>query len=161
MDIKTVHNAFDIADAVAKGGVQVLKNVDAALNRGAIELADELKQQAPKATSTLANSVQIKAKPLEWTIVVAAAYAGYVHDGTKDGGHPSLASMIEWIRLKNIKPHDPTRTPRSLAWLLRLSIKRKGTPANPFATRALEAKTSRLTELVQAGALAGIAGGGA
>lgn len=161
MDIKITHNAFDIAEAVAKGGAQVLKNVDAALSRGAIELADEIKQQAPKATSTLTNSVQIKGKPLEWSVIVAAAYAGYVHQGTKEGGRPSLAAMIEWIRLKNIKPRDPTMKPQALAHLLRRSIAMKGTPANPFATRALDAKTSRLTELVQAAALAGIAGGGA
>lgn len=161
MEIKITHNAIDIADAVRKGGDQVLRNVDNALKRGAVELSEELKRQVPRATSQLGNSVQIKAKPLEWTIVVAAAYAGYVHQGTGKGGMPSLAAMVEWIRLKKIVPRDPTMSPKSLAALLRMSIWRKGTPANPFATRALEAKSSRLTELVQAAALAGIAGGGA
>jgi hypothetical protein len=46
-----------------------------------------------------------------------------------------------------------------LASLLRWRIAKGGTPANPFAKRALEAKGPRLTELVQAAALQALAGG--
>lgn len=159
MDIKIVHNAGAIADAIARKPEEMLPKVDAALFRGAIELADEIRRQAPKVTSTLTNSTQIKAKPLEYTIVVASRYAAYVHEGTKDGGQPTLAAMLEWIRLKNIKPREPGMTVRSLASLIRRSIAKHGTPANPFATRALEAKAPRLNELVQAAALQALAGG--
>ena len=100
MEIKILHNAEVVADAIARKPEQVLPAVDRALFRGAIEVADEVKRQAPKATSTLTNSTQVKAKPLEYTVLVAARYAGYVHEGTTEGGRPTLAAMVEWIRDK-------------------------------------------------------------
>lgn len=160
MDVKIIHNAESIALAIAKAPEAVLPEVDKALLRGAIEVADAIKQEAPKARTTLANSVQIRDSYLTKTIAVAAKYAVYVHEGTKGGGRPTLAAMLEWIRLKRIKPRDPHMSVSSLAQLLRRRIAKHGIDANPFATRALDAKRDRLRELVEGGAAAGLAKAG-
>lgn len=156
MEIKIVHNVGAIADAIAKAPETVLPEVDKSLFRGAIEVADEEKRQAPKARSELANSIQIKAKPLEYTIIANSRYAGWVHEGTRGRGLVPLDEMVAWIRLKGIKPRTEMSI-ESLAHLLRWRIFKRGTAANPFARRALEAKRDRLTELVEQGAARGLA----
>jgi hypothetical protein len=158
MGIQITHNTPAIAAAIAKSPETVLPEIDKALGRGAIELADAIKQGAPKgATSTLTNSVQIRESYLQRTIVFGAKYANYVHEGTKGGGRPPLADMLAWIRLKRITPRDPSMSVSSLAHLLRWRIAQHGIKANPFAQRALDSKRSRLAELVDAGAAAGLA----
>lgn len=160
MDIKITHNAGAVADAIARKPEDVLAKIDAALLTGAGEVAREIKAQAPRGTDHhLANSTQIADRFLVKTILVATAYAAYVHEGTKEGGRPTLAAMLAWIRRKGITPRDPTMSPTSLAHLMRRRIAQHGTPANPFAKRALEVKGPRLTELVQAAALQALAEG--
>lgn len=157
MEIKVVHNAGVIADAIARKPEQVLPAVDKALFRGAIEVADEAKRRAPKYRSLLTNSIQIRAKPLEYTIVAAAKYAAAVEGGSKPGGRPSLREMLAWVTLKRIVPRTPGMTRRSLAALIRMRIAQQGIKAQPFFLPALEAKRSRLTELVEGAARAGLA----
>lgn len=156
MKITITHNAPAIAEAIAKHPETVLPEVDKALFRGSIEVADEIKRQAPKMRSELANSVQIKTKPLEYTIAVMARYAGWVHEGTRPGGVVPLREMLAWMQLKRIEPRDSTMSLTSLAYLLRRRIFQRGIKANPFAARALEAKSSRLTELLESAAERGV-----
>jgi hypothetical protein len=157
MDIQIIHNAGDIAEAVAKKPEAVLREVDKALERGAIEVSREARRRAPKFRTELTNSIQIDARTLEYTIRANAGYAAYREQGTGPGGRPPLKEMLDWIRLKRITPADPRMTVRGLAHLLRRSIARKGSQATPFFRPALEAKRDRLTELVEAGAAKGLA----
>lgn len=157
MKVEITHNIGDVAKQIAAAPEAVLKEVDRALFRGAIEVADEVRRQAPKARSELTNSTQVKAKPLEYTIAVLARYAGWVHQGTGAGGRPPLKEMLDWIRLKRITPRDPRMSERTLARTLRWHIQQRGIQANPFAERAFDAKRSRLAELIESAAQRGAA----
>lgn len=157
MKIQIRHNSPKIADAIARAPEQVLPEIDRAMFRSAIEIADQQKVDAPKFRSELANSIQVLAKPLEYRIRANAKYAGHVEGGTGMGGRPTLREMIAWITLKRITPRIPGTTVQQLAYLIRRKIVTAGIHAQPFFYAAYEKKTSRLTELLEAAADRGLA----
>ncbi len=157
MEIRLDHNAPEIAAAIAASPDHVLPRVSAALLRGALEISVEAKRRAPKFRSTLANSIGIVTKPLETRIVAGARYGAAVEYGSKPGGRPTLKETMDWIASKRIQPQTPGMSVRSLAHLIRHKIATKGITANPFFFASLDAKRSRLVELLQGAARDGLA----
>jgi hypothetical protein len=161
MKIRITDNSAKVADAIARAPEQVLPEIDKAMFRGAIEIADQQKLDAPKFRSEMANSIQVTAKPLEYLIAANAKHAVYVEEGTKEGGRPTFKEMLAWITLKRITPRTPGMTTTQLAHLLRHNIVNFGIPAQPFFYKAYEKKASRLTELLETAAATGLAKVGA
>ena len=157
MKINVRHNSAKIADAIARAPERVLREIDKAMFRGAIEIADQQKLDAPKFRSEMANSIQVAAKPLEYTIRANAKHAVYVEEGTGEGGRPTLKELLAWLTLKRITPRTPGMTQTQLAHLLRRNIVKFGIKAQPFFYKAYEKKKSRLTELLEAAADRGLA----
>lgn len=154
--ITITSNAREIADAIRRGDREVLQRVDRALGRGAAELAREMRTRAPKDTTQLTNAVQTsRAGPLEHHVVAAKDYASYQEQGTGPGGRPTLDQTLAWLRRKSITPRTPM-SQRSLAFLIRRTIARRGVPKQPFAQPALEATRSRLDALVRASVTQGL-----
>lgn len=142
-------NAPQIADALAKVPELTLQNLDGALARGAIEVADEARRRAPKYRSELTNSIIPERKALVEHIVRAnAGYARYVEEGTGKGGWAPRGEMLAWVKAKGIQPHDPRMSLETLASLIRMRIAQHGIKKNPFFFASLEAKRPRLDELV-------------
>ncbi len=157
MKIKITDNSAEVAAAIARAPEQVLPEIDKALFRGAIEIADQQKLDAPQFRSEMANSIQVTAKPLEYKVTANSRHAVYVEEGTGEGGRPSLKEMLAWITLKRITPRTPGMTVTQLAHLLRHNIVNFGIPAQPFFYKAVDKKRSRLTDLLESAAAAGLA----
>lgn len=157
------HNAPEVAAALAKVPERAQREIGGAIARGAVEVANEMKRRAPKFRSTLTNSIiAIEKGPMEWHVSPRGVrYGWYVEGGTTGGGQPTLREMIQWVRLKGIQPRIPGMGQSELAALIRRRIAQGGIKASPFAQPALEAKQSRLNELVRAAAQRALAGGAA
>lgn len=150
VDDKEVRRAFRVAPSV------MVKHIEQQQARGAHELAREMKFRAPKAFSTLANSIHAtRAGELHYVVAPGVKYAPFVEEGSRPGGAPSLGAMIRWVRVKRLSsvryPDD-----RDLARAIIHKIRARGTPAQPFARPATEAKESRLIALMEQGVESGL-----
>ncbi|HET8555283.1 MAG TPA: hypothetical protein VFL78_10690 [Rhodanobacteraceae bacterium] len=155
-----------VARAIARMPDEMLRALDKDLHRGAIQIADAEKDEAPKFRSELANSIGPERVGLAEYMVRTRGktYGVYVDEGTDAGGRPPLREMLAWIKLKGIQPRTPGMSLKSLAALLRMRIAQHGIQPNPFAERALAQERPVLERMLVASAervLARAAGGAA
>ena len=164
--------------AFAKAPEVVTRHVDALLGRGAQEVAREEKlilvENKSMARSILANSIRaLHPGPMHWQVRAGTDYARMVEEGTgpaagRKAYMPNPVHLRDYIKqrsritFKSAKAGSPKRRSlmqevRDRAWGLALWIRKHGTKPHPFAKPALERKRSRLFELVNAGAAAGVA----
>jgi hypothetical protein len=127
--------------------------VDPAMWLGAKEIARIARALAPKAFSTLINSIDArKAGPLHYEVAPAVNYARPVEEGVKGpmARQPGTANGLEaWIRQKTGET-DPRKLSR-LGFVIARSMKAKGIRAQPYLAPAAEQGTGHLTTLVAAG----------
>jgi len=103
------------------------------VNRAAQKGVNFARQQAPKADSTLTNSIRANRVTLSHQQIVAGAhYSKYVEDGTKKGGWVPAQTLTDWLNVKNITPADSEMSMEDLVFLVQKKIYNKGTPAQPF-----------------------------
>jgi len=149
MKIQITHNTEAVAEAVRKRGEAAIADVDRAVWRAGQEIAREAVTTMPKFRSTTAAATGVEQwGPLEWLVRFGTHYAQHVEEGTGPGGWVPTAEMMDWIRMKGIRPRDPGMTLAELAQALQWHIFRNGINAQPFAQPALEHKFPRLIELV-------------
>jgi len=136
--------------SMAKAPGILQAEVDRSLSRAAHEVARLAKRKSPKAFSHLANSIkQGKTFSLQHYVMAGMNYAYDVEHGTSAGRLPSRQHIIEWMRVKRIKPAHGSI--KSSAFLIARSIKANGTEAQPFMHPALKEKRARIVELVRQG----------
>lgn len=151
VDVTITHNVGDVAAAIERRGSAAVAAVDRALGRGAREVARDAQREAPKFRSQIATSAQTEhTAPLVHTVRFGARHAAYVERGTGAGGRPTLAEMLDWLRLKGITPRIPGMSQRSLAALIRKRIAQRGIKAQPFAQPALERNIPAIAQRVRA-----------
>jgi hypothetical protein len=154
--ITITHNAAEVAEALRRAPRAVLGELDRAMRTGAVAIARDARERAPKANSELVNAIAPeRISLLEHHVRAAKNYASHQERGTGPGGRPSLTTMIQWIRRKGLSARAGM-SERSLAFLIRRSIARKGVPAKPFMKPALEAQRSRLDGLFRAAVARGL-----
>lgn len=122
-----------VTQALKKAPSTVAANLGFAAHRAALETARKMKALAPKANSTLANSINAaRINPLTYRAGPNVSYADAAEKGTGPGGSPPEFAILKWIQVKGITPRDPTMTERDLAWAIKRKIQQQGTPAQPF-----------------------------
>lgn len=157
MRILVSHNIATAAVRVGELPAKVLLHVDAALGRGASEVSREARSRAPKNSSELVNRITPRRGSLLLHLVESAAeHSSYLEEGTEPGGQPSGTTVLEWVRRAGIRPRTPGMNEFRLARLIRRSIAKNGIEAQPFMQPALDAKRSRLAQLVRAGVERGL-----
>lgn len=150
--IQVLHNTGKIAEAIERKGLSAVQQVDRKLGRGAHEVARTAVRIMPKFRSRTATATGVEqGGPLEWRVRFATRHARYTDAGSGPGGRPSMAEMMDWIRLKKIQPRKPGMSARTLARAIRHSIAVKGTKAQPFAQPALNRMRPRLAQLMREG----------
>jgi hypothetical protein len=149
------------------------RHVDAGLSRGAQEVANEARTLAPKLFSTLTNSILAsQVGPLHWRVQPGVNYARDVEEGTGPAAgrsryYPNPEALQQYIMLspkmrghKWAKPGSRARgeqelniwfRARALAWY----IYAHGTKPQPYMAPAVEAKRSRVIDLVREAAARG------
>lgn len=161
-----INNAAAL-DAFQRAPLVMTRNVALKLWRGALELAADLKRAAPKSLSTLTNAIRAKViSPLHMQVVIGTNYARQVSEGTRPGYMPPPQNLLAWVRRRSgirklarrgsPKRASQERELRDRAWGLALHIRRHGTKPNPYVENTLEAKRSRLQQLVDTGVADGI-----
>jgi len=129
----------DFNAAMRRAPEVLARNMANATRRNLLEISRLARHDAPKAFSTLANSIQIEMhSPLDGITGPAADYGEMVEKGTGPGGFPPLETMLDWIRTKNITPENPLMRLEHLAFVMSRSISKKGTPAQPYLEPAAE-----------------------
>lgn len=150
MKLSFDHNGLDIEAGMRRKPAAVMQAIDGTLRRGAGRIAREAKLNAPAAESTLINSIHsLRIAQADYLIRTGQEYAGYAEEGTGAGGNPTIQSLIDWINVKRITPRDPTMDTRDLAYVFQESIRRKGTPKQPFMRPAYEKVVDGLGHLIK------------
>lgn len=106
------------------------KHLGLALDRAAQEVAREAKQAAPKAFSTLAQSIRaVRDGELARIVAPGVNYARYVEEGAKPGKMPPREALLPWLKFKT---RATGRELRNRSFLLARYIQRHGTKAHPY-----------------------------
>lgn len=143
--IKT--NAKQVAAAFRKDAEATVRVMDQVLERGAITIARTARSNAPKARTTLTNSIaHARLAVGRFEVVAQARYAAHVEDGAGPGGWVPKASLQDWMKVHGVTPRDPSMSFDSLTKLLQRSIHAKGTPAQPFFQPAIDAEIPGIEE---------------
>jgi HK97 gp10 family phage protein len=147
VDSKEAQQAFEIAPDVME------RNLERFLSRGAQEVARAAKSFAPKAFSTLTNSILAsRVGPLHWRVSPGANYAPYVEGGTRPHFPPPV-NLQPWVeRVLGLSGEEA----RHRAFLIARAISRRGTRAQPYMRPAAEQMRSRVFALLNEGVDAGL-----
>lgn len=161
IDTAGARRDFDRAETV------MVRNVERYQSRGAEELAREARDRAPKAFSTLANSIRAyRVGEMHWRVSTGVNYAKAVEEGTPPGTMPNPTHLYAWIKQRSgigfssTRPRSAGRRSqyaeiRSRAFALARHIKHHGTRPQPYMEPARAAKESRILALMRQGVDAG------
>lgn len=155
-------------DAAARAALRkapeiVARRLDQGIERGVQEVAREGRERAPKAFSTLTNSIRAQRQGvLHWFVAPGVNYAGNVEGGRRPGKMPGIGNgLLEWIKLK-VAPGASDKEIDRLGYVIARAIGRRGIDPQPYMQPAWDAKQARVVELADAGvrqAVAEINGG--
>lgn len=104
----------------------------------AVKSANTLREDAPKASSLMTNSIRPYATPGGAEVAVGTNYAGFVHDGRRPGKVDPFA-IADWVRLAGL--------PAKAAFPIARSISKKGTRPQPWVRDFV--KSVRMRQMVQ------------
>lgn len=141
----------EVAAALHKAINLMPENIDQAVHRAAIETGRKLKDGAPKAFSTLTNSIkEDRVALMEWRVGPHVDYAEAVEKGTSGGGFVPFQALLSWIKVKGIQPRNPEWNITDLAWVIQKKILAKGTPKQSFVQPVIDSGfvQTRLNQLV-------------
>lgn len=127
------------------------KNMSQAISRIVAGITRTARINAPKAFSTLTQSIiGRRLSPLHGEVVAGVNYAEYVEDGRKPGKMPPPENIFDWLVVKNIHPEDPHMDTGDLAWAIAQSIAREGTKPQPYLKPALDSHHADAVKRVDA-----------
>ena len=120
---------------------EVATALKAGIRKGIFALETRAKPETPVGVSgMLRNGYRSTFSGLRGELVNTKLYAPFVHDGRKPGKFPPLAPIALWVKRKGIGVP---------AFVIARSIARKGTKANPFMTRTVEAEETNVRAIIQ------------
>ncbi|PHS70532.1 MAG: hypothetical protein COB22_07860 [Cycloclasticus sp.] len=143
--------------AMKKAPVVVGREVSNAVLRAAIETGDKIKANAPKAFSTLTNSVKAdRISAFEYRVGPHVNYAESVERGRKPGNMPPITDLSQWVKRK-LGLSDPKRI-KAVSWAIAKKIARQGTKAQPFVQPVIDSgfPQRRLNQLANKGVSIGL-----
>lgn len=142
-----------------QGARKMLDRLDAGMRqavhdslwRGALELSRVAQRNAPKAFSTLRNSIHVEEiNPLHFRVATGVNYARFVEEGRRPGKQPGTANgLMEWVRLKTgLQGKDLDRK----TYVIARAIGIKGIAPQPYMQPAYDSEKDRIIANVQASA---------
>lgn len=144
MSLELTIDSRELQRALLAGPHVLEKHLDRAIGRTVQEMARSARRHAPKAVSTLVNTIKPEQpSALEGRVVVGVDYARAVEEGTAGGRFPPVDNILDWVKVTRQVPDDPSLSPDDLAFVIARSIARRGTPPQPYLAPALEENRSR------------------
>ena len=120
------------------------KEMGNATLRNVKEIARSAREKAPKAFTTLTQSINdVMVSAYEGLIAPTVDYAQAVEEGTDGGAMPPVQNILDWIRVRNIEPNDSEMDQEDLAFTVARSLAHRGTPEQPYMEPALEDNRDR------------------
>lgn len=120
------------------------KEIGNATLRNIKEIARSAREKAPKAFTTLTQSINdAMISAYEGLVAPGVNYAQAVEEGTKGGAMPPVSNIFDWIKVRNIEPNNSDMDQEDLAFVIARSIAHRGTPAQPYMEPALEDNRDR------------------
>jgi hypothetical protein len=137
-------NAEHLAQAIRNVPSAIKRHITPALTLSVLLIARQAKRNV-SANGSMAHSLLINSINSRTAIdgLEAEAYAGmnyarFVEDGTRGGGYPNQQTVMDWLRVKRIKPNNPETSESELAFLIARQVALHGTAAKPFMVPAFE-----------------------
>lgn len=129
------------------------RSLERFLSRAAQEVTRAARGIAPKAFSTLVNSIHaFRVAPLHWRVSPSVNYALPVEDGGRPH-FPNPVNLQPWVeRVLGVSGEEA----RDKAFLIARAIGRRGTRAQPYMRPAAEKMESRVFALLNEGVDAGL-----
>jgi hypothetical protein len=166
--IKIEMRKHQLAAALERAPQVIERNVDAALARGAQEVAREMKlaltTNRSMARSTLANSIRAaRVAALHYFVAPGVNYSRMVEEGTGPAAGqksymPNPVHLRDYVKQRSrvtftAKPRTPGRRAqmdevRDRAWALAQHIKKHGTKPHPFVKPTRDKMEPRIHRLV-------------
>jgi HK97 gp10 family phage protein len=144
------HNTNEIILKLRGYPKKLIPHVDKAAHSFIQRVTATAKQEAPEAETTLKNSIKVKKNGrLNYQAGPNVNYAVPVEKGTKKGAVAPLQSLIDWIKVRRIKPYTKDWTIKDLAFAIQQKTKKDGTPAQPFMEPAFFKHRPQLDDLIQ------------
>lgn len=151
MELRVELNHLRVQEAFARAPARMTAAVEAALARGADELAVAAKRRAPKAFSTLTNSIRaLRAGELHYQVAAGAHYARMVEEGRPPGRQAGTQNgLVSWVRQKT--GLTGTELDRR-TFLVARAIGRRGLRPQPYMQPALDEVENRLRAMAKGAA---------
>ncbi len=150
-------DAENLLKAIIAQPAKLEKNLDNAIGRVLLVFSRSARNKAPKAFSTLTDSIGITRQgKLEGTTGPAVNYGEAVEKGTgvfgpndqPSGIMPPVENIFDWIQRVNITPNDPTMDSADLAWAISKTIAEEGTQPQPYMQPAFEDNKKEAERLI-------------
>lgn len=147
----------DVLAAMLRAPTVIKAHVGRKLNRAALEVAREARRAAPKAFSTLTQSIRAsRIAQLEYHVAPGVNYARAVEEGTKPH-FPNPDVLRPWVeRVLGAKGKEADNK----AFMIARHISRHGTKAHPFMAPTAKKMEDRVMNLVREGVVDGLRAAG-
>lgn len=134
---------------IARAVTSMPKVLDRFVQRGANEFARAEKKEAPKALTSLTNSIEANKNGIaDWSVGPKMRYAAAVNNGGRPHWAP-IQPLMDWLRVT--KRVTDKRQLRVRAKGLQRFIAAHGTKANPFVQRTRTKMDDRVIALLREG----------
>jgi len=138
MEVFISTNGEEVSRYIGNVNTSIGRGISDGIQQTTAFLAGESAREAPVDTGRLKQGITQKVTDTMGTVFTSGkseSYAKFVHQGTRP--HSVDPSTLEaWARRKGLNPY-----------LVARSIRRKGTKANPFFTRAVEQNAQKAVRI--------------
>ncbi|SIO94658.1 hypothetical protein [Vibrio spartinae] len=154
----TIELNTSVLDAVLRKAPEVLGTyLQKGLRSAGAYVSRSAKEEAPKSETTLTHAIRAHAVgELQQMVTSHLNYNGMVVTDTQPQGVPPVRSILDWIRVKRIQPHNPKHSQRDLAFIMARSIARKGTVGNDFYDRAADETEDKVAKVLHSSVIHGL-----
>ena len=152
-----VQNEAQVARAFRRAPRIMRARTDTYARRAALELAREARRLAPKASSTLAQSIRPdKLAEMDYLIGPHAQHGVHVELGRKPGGRmPPPQAILDWLKSRGVRSLQGGE-PREAAWAMARKIQQRGIAPQPYMAPARDAMADRVRILIAQGIRRGL-----
>jgi len=150
--MQLIIDADSLQQAILKSPGKLQQNLNKAITRTVQEMARSAKGHAPKAFSTLVQSIRAKKiSALEGVVAPGVNYAQAVEQGTgiygpagkASGKFAPIESILDWVKVIGIQPSETGQTQEEVAWLINRKIAVTGTKPQPYMQPAYDDNKQR------------------
>lgn len=159
LNLTITPNPALLARALAASPKRLEREMNGAVLRLVREMARAARDKAPRAMSTLTQSIAPRmVGALEGVVAAGVNYAQAAEEGTglwgpqkqASGKMPPVESILDWIKVKHLTPDDPNMDQTDLAFVIARSIAARGTPSQPYFEPTLKEFGGRGESLMSA-----------